>query len=414
MAATGARVDRATCERADREDPLARFRHRFHLPDGVIYLDGNSLGALQPSVADRVGTTVGDAWGGGLIRSWNDAGWVDLPHRVAARIAPIIGADADEIAVADSTSVNLFKVLAAAHQLRPERRVLLTDDANFPTDLYVAEGLADLTGLEVRLVAPSDVTSHLDAEVAAMHLTHVDYRTGRRHDGAALTAAAHDVGALAVWDLSHTAGAVAVDLHAWDADLAVGCTYKYLNGGPGSPAYLYVSRRWHDDVTSPLRGWFGHAEPFAFGRDYRPAGGAARFLTGTPPVLSMVALDAALEIWDDVDPGAVERKGTALTQRFIDLVRARCADHVEVLTPTDPALRGSQVSLRHPEAAAIMQALIARGVIGDHRPPDILRFGFAPLYVSHADVWDAVEILAELLISGAWDRPEHRVTRTVT
>jgi kynureninase len=390
-------VDREACERADREDPLAGYRDRFLLPDGVIYLDGNSLGALQPSALERVIATASEEWGTGLIRSWTEAGWLDLPHRVALRIAPIVGADPDEIAVADSTSANLFKVLAAAHQLRPERRVLLTDDANFPTDIYVAEGLADLADLEVRVVPTSDVTSHLDVEVAALYLTHVDYRTGRRHDGAALTAAAHDVGALAVWDLSHSAGALAVDLHAWDADLAVGCTYKYLNGGPGAPAYLYIARRWHDQVTSPLQGWFGHAEPFAFDLEYHPAAGAARFLDGTPPVLSMVALETALEIWEDVDPVEVARKGAALTGRFIDLVRERCGDRVEVLTPTDPALRGSQVSLRHPDASAIMPALAARGVIGDHRPPDVLRFGFAPLYVSHTDVWDAVEVLADRL-----------------
>jgi len=408
-------VERAACVEADRTDPLAAFRDGFVLPDGVIYLDGNSLGPLQPAVAERVAEVVRSEWGQGLIRSWNDAGWVTLAERIAGRLAPLVGADADEIAVTDSTSANLFKALAATRELTPDRRVIVTDDANFPTDVYVAEGLADLVGdLEVRVVPTTQIVDHLDAEVAAVTLTHVDYRTGRLHDPVALTAASHEVGAVAVWDLSHSTGALEVDLHGWGADLAVGCTYKYLNGGPGAPAYLYVARRWHERVSTPLRGWFGHEQPFAFDLEYRPAPGAARFLDGTPPVLSMAALDAALAVREEVDPALVAAKARALTRRFIDLVDARCGDEVEVVTPRDPAGRGAQVSLRHPHAAAVMQALIARGVIGDHRPPDLLRFGFAPLYVSHTDVWDAVDHLADVLRTGDWDRPEHHTRPTVT
>ena len=408
-------MERAACVEADRTDPLAAFRDGFVLPDGVIYLDGNSLGPLQPAVADRVAEVVRSEWGQGLIRSWNDAGWVTLAERIAGRLAPLVGADADEIAVTDSTSANLFKALAATRELTPDRRVIVTDDANFPTDVYVAEGLADLVGdLEVRVVPTTQIVDHLDAEVAAVTLTHVDYRTGRLHDPVALTAASHEVGAVAVWDLSHSTGALEVDLHGWGADLAVGCTYKYLNGGPGAPAYLYVARRWHERVSTPLRGWFGHEQPFAFDLEYRPAPGAARFLDGTPPVLSMAALDAALAVREEVDPALVAAKARALTRRFIDLVDARCGDEVEVVTPRDPAGRGAQVSLRHPHAAAVMQALIARGVIGDHRPPDLLRFGFAPLYVSHTDVWDAVDHLADVLRTGDWDRPEHHTRPTVT
>jgi kynureninase len=407
-------VDRTDCLAADRADPLAGTRPRFTLPEGVLYLDGNSLGALQPGVTARLHRLIDHEWGQGLIRSWNDAGWAELPARVAHRLAPIVGADPDELAVADSTSTNLFKALAAARALRPDRTVLLTDDANFPTDIYVAHGLAQLAGdLEVRVVPTASVLDHLDAEVAVLTLTHVDYRSGRVHDPVAMTAAAHAAGALAVWDLSHSAGALDVDLHGWGADLAVGCTYKYLNGGPGSPAFLYVARRWHEDATSPIAGWFGHARPFDFDPDYEPAEGAARFLNGTAPVLSMAALETALEAWDGVERAETAAKCAALTQTFIAAVDATCGDHVEVVTPREPSRRGAQVSLRHPHAYALTQALLARGVIGDHRPPDLVRFGFSPLYVRHVDVWDAVAHLAEVLASGAWDRPEFHARRTV-
>lgn len=407
-------MDRTAALATDAQDPLADLRQHFTLPDGVLYLDGNSLGALQPRVAHRVREVVEHEWGSGLIRSWNDAGWVELPRRIAARLAPLLGADADEIAVTDSTSTNLFKALAAARQLRPDRHRLLTDDANFPTDVYVARGLAELAGdLEVEIVRTDAVANHLDADVAVLTLSHVDYRTGRLHDVRDLTAAAHAVGAVTVWDLSHSVGALDVDVHAWDLDLAVGCTYKYLNGGPGAPAYLFVARRWHDTVETPLRGWFGHARPFAFALDYEAAAGAERFLDGTPPVVAMAALEAALQVWDGVDAAAVARKAASLTDTFISLVDQRCGDSVEVVTPRDPERRGAQVSLRHPHADALTRALTARGVIGDHRPPDLVRFGFAPLYVRHVDVWDAVDVLVELLEADAWDRPEHHQRREV-
>ncbi len=399
---------------ADAADPLARTRERFALAEGLVYLDGNSLGALQPAVAERVRRVVEHEWGQGLIASWNDAGWRVLPQRVAGRLAPLLGADADEVAVADSTSVDLSKALAAARRLRPERSVLLTDGVNFPTDLYVARGLAQLTGdLEVRVVPTGEVADHLDDEVAVLSLTHVDYRTGRLHDAIALTAAAHDAGAVVVWDLSHSTGALDVDLHRWDADFAVGCTYKYLCGGPGAPAYLYVARRWHEQITSPLRGWFSHAQPFAFTPGYEPAPGADRFLDGTPPVLSLAALDEALAVWDGLDPALAPAKARALTERFIALVDDRLGGEVEVVTPRDPDERGAQVSLRHPHADALTRALAERGVVGDHRPPDLVRLGFAPLYVRHVDVVDAVEVLAEVLATGAWDDPRFRAPQPV-
>lgn len=407
-------MDRTDCLAADLADPLAGSRARFTLPDGVLYLDGNSLGALQPAVASRLHELIDHEWGTGLIRGWNDAGWAELPARVARRLAPIVGADADELAVTDSTSANLFKALAAARALRPDRTVLLTDDANFPTDLYVAHGLAELAGdLQVRVVPTADIRNHLDADVAVLTLTHVDYRSGRVHDPVAMTAAAHAVGALTVWDLSHSAGALDVDLHAWGADLAVGCTYKYLNGGPGSPAYLYVARRWHRDASSPVPGWFGHARPFDFDPDYHPATGAARFLNGTAPVLSMAALETALEAWEGIERTDVAAKSAALTTTFIAAVDATCGDRAEVVTPRDPSRRGAHVSLRHPHAYALTRALLDRGVIGDHRPPDLVRFGFSPLYVRHVDVWDAVVHLAEVLETDAWDRPAFQARRTV-
>lgn len=400
-------MDRLDCLAADLADPLAPRRAAFQLPDGVRYLDGNSLGALQRRVAERVHQVVELEWGHGLIRSWNDAGWIELPRRIAEQLAPLLGAHADEIAVTDSTSANLFKALSAARGLCPDRRVVLTDDANFPTDLYVARGLADLDPRhEVRVVPTTEVADHLDEQVGVLTLTHVDYRTGRLHDAVALTRAAHEVGAVTVWDLSHSTGALDVDLAQWGADLAVGCTYKYLNGGPGSPSYLYVARRWHDAVSTPLQGWFGHARPFAFALDYEPGPAASRFLDGTPPVLSMAALDTALEVFDGVDTGLLAAKAAALTQRFIELIDERCSDVVPVVTPRDPRQRGAHVSLRHPHADALCRALIARGVIGDHRPPDLIRFGFAPLYVRHVDVWDAVADLADLLANGDWEPRE--------
>ena len=406
---------RTAASAADDTDPLAGIRGRFSVPEGLVYLDGNSLGALQPAIAARVAHTVTTEWGEGLIRSWNDAGWVELPARIAGQLAPLVGADPDELAVTDSTSTNLFKILAAGHALRPDRRVLLTDDSNFPTDIYVARGLARLTGrLEVRVVGPDELLEHLDDDVAMLALTEVDYRSGRRHDARTLTAAAHEVGALAVWDLAHSAGVLDVDLHAWGADLAVGCSYKFLSGGPGAPAFAFAARRHHAELVNPLAGWFGHEQPFAFDLDYRPARGAARLLNGTAPVLSMTALEAALEAFADLRMADVTAKAHALTGRFIDLVDQHLGGQVEVVTPRDPAQRGAQVSLRHEQAYALTRALIDRDVIGDHRPPDLVRFGFAPLYVRHLDVVEAVIRLADLLASGDWDQPRFHERQTVT
>ena len=407
-------MDRRTAASLDAEDPLRHLRARFAIPDDVIYLDGNSLGALQPRVAERLKDVIEAEWGRGLIRSWKDAGWVEIPRRVAERLAPLLGAAPEEIAVTDSTSANLFKALAAAHQLRPDRRVILTDDANFPTDIYVAHGLAELTGdLEVRVVATDEVERHLDEDVAILLLTHVDYRSGRRHDAAVQTAAAHAVGALAVWDLSHSVGALDVRLGRWGADLAVGCTYKYCNGGPGSPGFLYIASRWHDEASTPLRGWFGHARPFAFDLGYQPAPGAERFLDGSPPVLSMAALETALEVFEGVDIAALDARAGELTGLFIDLVDTHLSNEVEVVTPRAAAERGAQVSLRHEAAGALSRALVSRGVIGDHRPPDLVRFGFAPVYVTRVEVVEAVEHLTGLIGNRGWDRPQFRAAAVV-
>jgi kynureninase len=425
-------MDRAEAVARDEADPLAGLRDAFRLPPGVVYLDGNSLGALPAAVPGRVREVVEEEWGGGLIRSWNqagnhagtdagndagnDAGWVHLPGRVAARIAPLVGAAADEVVVADSTSVDLFKALVAARRLRPDRRVILTDDRNFPTDRYVAAGVAGLVpGTELVVVPPENLVARLgDDDVAVLTLTHVDYRSGRRHDAAALTATAHAAGAVTVWDLSHSAGAVPVDLGAWGADLAVGCTYKFLNGGPGAPAYLYAARRHHEALMSPVPGWFGHDRPFDFAGSYVPAPDASRFAAGTPPILSLAALDAALAVWDEVDPSAVAARAAALTGLFLELVDERLGGlGVTAVTPRDPDRRGAQVSLSHPDAYAVVQALAARGVIGDHRPPDLARFGFAPLYVRHQDVWDAVDALADVLHTRAHDDPRFHRRATV-
>lgn len=408
-------MDRDELAARDAEDPLAPLRAGFHLPPDTVYLDGNSLGALQPVVAERVRDLVAHEWGHGLIRSWNDAGWIDLPRQVAARIAPLIGASPDEVAVTDSTSVDLFKALVAARRLRPDRRVILTDDGNFPTDLYVASGVADLLPDTAVVVVPTaEVEARLAPDVAVLTLTHVDYRSGRVYDAARLTAAAHDAGALTVWDLSHSAGAVHVDLADWHADLAIGCTYKYLNGGPGAPAYLYAARRHHEALSTPIRGWFGHADPFAFAPEYRPAPDVSRFLAGTPPVLSLAALDTALAVWEDVDLPAVVHKIRTLTDVFVQLVDERVTGlGVEVASPRDREHRGAQVALRHPHAYPVMQALIERGVVGDVRVPDLLRFGFAPLYVRFVDVWDAVEALRDVLESRVYEAPRFQARATV-
>ena len=409
-------ITRLDAERLDAADPLAPFRDRFVLPEGLVYLDGNSLGALPEAAAARLREVVSREWGEGLVRSWNDAGWIDLPRRVGDRIGRLVGAEPGEVVCADSTSVNLFKVLAAALALRPDRRTILSEEGNFPTDLYVSEGLARLLdrGHLLRLVPKGELGAALDGDVAVLLLTHVDYRTGERHDMAALSRAAHEAGALAAWDLAHTAGAMPVDLHAAGADFAVGCGYKYLCGGPGAPAFLWVPRRLQGSFTQPLSGWLGHAAPFAFEPSYRPAEGIARFLCGTPSILSMAALDAALDVLLEADLELVREKSEALTSFFVDAVEEACGDAVRLVSPRESARRGSQVSFAHPDGCAVMQALIARGVVGDFRAPDVLRFGFAPLYVRFADAFDAARALADVLSTRAHERPEFRRVAAVT
>ena len=408
-------MNREDCARLDAADPLAPFREKFDLPAGVIYLDGNSLGPLPRAAKARVERVISEEWGNGLIRSWNTAGWIELPQRVGAAIAPIIGAKPDEVIAADSTSVNLFKVLSAALAARPDRRVIVSEPDNFPTDLYIAEGVIAQLRAKHELRLTSRVEEALGPDTAVLMLTHVNYRTGAMHDMARLTKLAHDHGALVVWDLSHSAGAVPVDLDAAGADFAVGCGYKFLNGGPGAPAYLYVARRHQKQFAQPLSGWLGHAAPFAFEPGYRPAEGVSRYVCGTPAVLAMSALEEAVNLMRGADMQALRAKSIALADLFIKLVEERCAGQgLRLVTPREAAKRGSQVSIAHPEGYAVMQALIARGVIGDFRPPDIARFGITPLYLRYVDVFDAVEILWDVLETKAWDRAEFKQRAAVT
>ena len=421
-------------------DPLASLRAQFTLPEGVIYLDGNSLGVLPAAAPARVAQAVQQEWGEGLIRSWNTANWVNLPQRVGDKIGRLIGAPPGQTLAGDSTSVNLYKVLAAAlllvkQQGDPARRVIVSERSNFPTDLYIAEGLARQHGFELKLVEPEQIAAQFGPSLAVLMLTHVNYRTGRMHDMAALTRAAHGCGALALWDLAHSAGAVPVDLNGADADFAVGCGYKYLNGGPGAPAFLWVhprhlERMEREDLWQPLSGWFGHAAPFDFSPHYRPASGIARFACGTPPVLGLTALESGVDTLLAAEPlggmAALRRKSLALTSLFITLVEAHCAGHgLTVITPRTEGERGSQVNLARGEgegregsaagaAYAIVQALIERGVIGDFRAPDVLRFGFTPLYTSFTEVWDAVEHLRQVLESGEWRQARFNQKAAVT
>ena len=405
---------RAEAEALDAADPLARHRAAFDLPPGV-YLDGNSLGPLTHAARERVRACVDAEWGQGLIASWNAADWVNLPRTVAAKIAPLIGARAEDVRVADSTSVNLYKVLAAALALRPDRRVVVSQRGNFPTDLYTAEGLLALMGgRELRLVdTGEEAMAALGDDTAVLMLTHIDYRDGTMLDMAALTEAAHRAGALTVWDLAHSTGAVPVDLAGTGADFAVGCGYKYLNGGPGAPAHLYVAPKHQPRACNPLSGWFAHAAPFAFETAFRPADGADRFLCGTPPVLSTVALDAALELWAAVDMAQLRAKSVALCELFLARVEA-LAPALRLVTPRDPARRGSQVSFAWEHAYPLVSALIARGITGDFRTPDVARFGFTPLFTRYVDAWDAAEAVGEVVRTGAWDRPEHHARKAVT
>jgi kynureninase len=400
----------------DAADPLRGFRGRFRLPEGVIYLDGNSLGALPAATPGRVAEAVAGEWGEGLIRSWNTADWIGAPRRVGGKIARLIGARAHEVVVADSTSVNLFKLLAAALGARPGRRVILGEPGNFPTDLYVAQGLAALLpGVEVRLAPRDAIAEAMGEDVAVVMLTHVHYKTGERFDMAPITRAAQAAGALMLWDLSHSAGAVEIDLNAAGADLAVGCGYKYLNGGPGAPAFLFVAERHQAGLASPLTGWMGHARPFEFGDDYAAGQGISRFLCGTPPILGVTALEVGVDLMLEADMALIARKSQALCSLFMDLAEARCAGlGLTLATPRDARARGSHVSFAHADGYPVMRALIDRGVIGDFRAPDIIRFGFTPLYVGFEDVWNTVEILRDILATRAWDTPAYRARAAVT
>ena len=417
-------ITREACLDLDRADALAPLREHFNLPPGVIYLDGNSLGALPHATAARMQQVVAEEWGCGLIRSWNNAGWIDLPQRVGNKIAGLVGAGEDQLVVADSTSVNLFKVLSAALRIAqadaPGRKRIVSEYDNFPTDLYIAESLARDHGMTLQLVEPDEIPASLDEGVAVLMLTQVNYRSGRLHDMAALTGAAHAAGVLTVWDLAHSAGALPVDLSGCDADFGVGCGYKYLNGGPGAPAFVWAHPRHAERFWQPLAGWMGHAAPFEFTPDYRPAAGIRRYLCGTPALLSLAALecgvDTVLAAQAHGGMAALRQKSIALTDLFIRLVERRCAGMGLVLcTPREAARRGSQVSFSHPHAGfAIMQALIARGVIGDFRAPDILRFGFTPLYCRFVDVWDATEHLLAVLQGGEWRQARFNHKSAVT
>ncbi len=395
-------------------------RAAFHIPEGIIYLDGNSLGPLPRAATARMAQAMEAEWGDMLITGWNrggrdGAGWMAMPIAVGDRVGRLIGAEPGHVVMGDTLSVKVYQALAAAIAMRPERRVILSDSGNFPSDLYMAEGLVATLGrgLELRVVAPEEVEGAIDETVAVVMVTEVDYRTGRRHDMAAITAHAHAAGALCIWDLAHSAGALPVDVAGGGADFAVGCTYKYLNGGPGAPAFIYVAPRHADRAPPALSGWLGHAAPFAFELGYRPGAGVERMRVGTPPVLALAVLETALDVWDMVDMGDLRRRSLELTDRFIAGVEAACPDLV-LATPRDHVRRGSQVSFRFAEGYAAMQALIARGVIGDFRAPDIMRFGFTPLYIGEAEVDRAVEILAEVMDGRLWDRAAYRARAAVT
>jgi kynureninase len=409
------RITRDALAALDATDALAPFRDRFILPDGVIYLDGNSLGPVPKATPGRIADVVAHEWGNALIRAWTDHGWILSPARVGEKIGRLIGAAPGSTVVADSTSVNLFKLLAAALDARPGRLVILTEGGNFPTDLYMAQGLAALLGRGHALRVVDDPLRALGPDVAVLMLTHVNYRSGAMHDMAAVTRAAHAAGALVLWDLSHSVGAVPLQLAADDVDLAVGCGYKFLNGGPGAPAFLSVAPRLQAGLRLPLTGWLGHAEPFAFDPVYRPAEGIARAVVGTPAVLSLAALEVGVDLMLHAPMAELRAKSVRLVGLFLELVAQECAEHgFAPLTPADASQRGSQVSFAHPDGYAIMQALIDRCVIGDFRAPDVLRFGLAPMYVRYSDVWDAVSVLRDVMQNHTWRDAKFHTLRNVT
>lgn len=394
---------------------FSRTKSMFHLPEGMIYLDGNSLGPLPKAAAERVAKTVTQEWGEMLITGWNKAGWMAWPTELGNRIAKLIGAEPGTVVLGDTLSIKVYQALASALEMRPDRKVILSDTGNFPSDIYMANGLAQSlgNGIRVETVAPEDVADRLGDDIAVLMLTEVDYRTGRLHNMAELTRKAHSVGAITVWDLAHTAGAVPVDLSGTNADFAIGCTYKYLNSGPGGPAFVYVAPRHTDTVRPALSGWLGHEAPFAFDLDYRAGPGIERMRVGTPPILQMAALEAALDIWDIADIHDVRARSIELTELFISLVEASCPQ-LTLASPRDPLKRGSQISFSVENGYAVMQALIARGVIGDFRAPDIIRFGFTPLYIGEEEVRAAARILADIMENRLWDRPEFKTRSRVT
>ena len=408
-------LTRDHCARLDAEDTLAYARARFSLPAGIIYLDGNSLGALPTGVGERVAHIVANEWGKGLIRSWNTAGWFDAPARIGAKLAPLLGAAPHQVIVTDTISINLYKVLVAAVRLRPGRMTIIAEQGNFPSDNHIIDSVARLFGLKVRYVAVEEIAAAIDTDTALVELSHVNYRTAAIQDMAAITAAAHAKGALTVWDLAHSTGAVALSLDADRVDFAVGCGYKFLSGGPGAPAHVYVAERHHGEIDQPLTGWFGHREPFAFAHDFARADGIKAMLCSTPPMLSMLALEAALSVFDGVAMTAVQAKGRALGDLMIALYDERLAAlGCGLVASRDGMRRGNHVSITHPEAYRIMQALIARGVIGDFRAPDVMRFGFGPLYVRYTDVFDAVDAIDQIMRDGTWKCIPHSAADAVT
>lgn len=417
------RITQSDCQSLDQHDALAPLRGHFVLPEGIIYLDGNSLGAQPKAALARAQEVIAKEWGIGLIRSWNTAGWFELPQRLGNQLAKLIGAREREVVVTDTTSINLFKVLSAALRQQeahaPKKRIIVSERRNFPTDLYIAQGLIDQLqahgspAYQLRLIdSPDELDAALDDEVAVLMLTHVNYQTGYMYDMTSAAAMAHRHGVLTVWDLAHSAGAVVVDLNGAKADYAVGCTYKYLNGGPGSPAFLWVNAQHHDAFWQPLAGWWGHARPFAMESDYQPQQGIARYLCGTQPITSLAMVQCGLDVFGHTTMAELREKSLALTTLFIDLIQQECGDYpLTLITPTDPTLRGSQVSYEHPHGFAVVQALIQRGVIPDYREPRIIRFGFTPLYTRFDDVWNAVAILKDILFAGSWDQdPFHQRT----
>ncbi|MDE3083197.1 MAG: kynureninase [Acidobacteriota bacterium] len=409
-------ISRDECAALDAVDPLAPLREEFTLAEGLIYLDGNSLGPLSRAARERVVQVIDHEWAEGLVKSWNSAGWMATPTRLGDRLAPLIGAHAGEVLVADTLTIGLAKLIGGALSLRRDRHVILTDIANFHSDIYIVRAMAHFADRDVvvKTIARQDLAANLDGDVALVMLTHVDFRTGEMLDLAGITAQVHDVGALMLWDFAHSAGAVPLDVTGANVDFAAGCTYKYLNGGPGSPGFIYVRSSFQGVLENPIPGWLGHARPFEFELEYAPASGMQAFVTSSPSIVALAALDGALDVWNRVTIDAVRAKSLVLTDLFIDLVEERLPDVFTLATPREHARRGSQVSLRHPQSYGVIQAMIERGVIGDFRDPDIARFGFTPLYLRYVDVYDAVERLVEVIESEDHLAPRFAVRQAVT